>query len=289
VAAAPDHPGLPGSRVGGELLGDAGLADAGLAADQHELTLPAERTVQRGVQRRPLGATADEGQPVGVLGALGDQRRRRGEVRVRQREDVLGPRQSLQRVRADVDQPGAVRELVGHQLGRRPRQQDLAALTERPQPSGPVERRSVVVAAAQLGLAGVQRGPRGEGDGAGPAFRDQQLLEGQGCGRCVACPREDREGRVALSLGLDQPPRVGGDGPGDERLVLGEGGAHDPTVPLPEGRGSLDVGQQEGEDAFRKPVGPATHQPTPGRGSSAGIFPQLHSPGRPPAVRRGWA
>jgi hypothetical protein len=76
------------------------------------------------------------------------------------REHVLGPGQPLQQVRADVDQAGALRELVGDQLGGGPRQQDLAAPAQGPQPGRPVEGLPEVVPVAQLGLAGVQ-GPPG--------------------------------------------------------------------------------------------------------------------------------
>jgi hypothetical protein len=93
VAAAPHHPDLAGPGVGGELLGDAGLADARLAGDEHELPLSAEGAVERGPQPGPLGVPADEGELVGMLGALRHRRRGSGELGMDQREDVLGPGQ----------------------------------------------------------------------------------------------------------------------------------------------------------------------------------------------------
>jgi hypothetical protein len=131
AAAAPGHPRLPGARPGAELLGEAGLADAGLAGDQHQLALPTQGAVEGRAQLGPLDPAADEGDPVGVLGPLGQHRRGSGQVGMGDGEDVLGPRQPLQQVRADVDEPGPVGKLVGHQLGRGPRQQDLAASAQR--------------------------------------------------------------------------------------------------------------------------------------------------------------
>jgi hypothetical protein len=269
VAAAPHHPDLPGPGLGGELLGDAGLADAGLAGDEHELPLPAEGAVERGTEPGPLGVAADQGDLVGMLGALRHHRRGSGQIGMHQREDVLGPGQPPQVVRAHVHQAGPVRQLVGHQLGRGPGQQHLPALPERPQPRGAVERLAVVVAVAQLRLAGVQRGPGRELQATRPAPGAELPLEGQGRGRGVARPREHRHRRVALATGLDEAPVVGGDGPGDELLVLGQRDAHRRPVPLPQRRGPLDVGQQEGEDAIREPVTVRTapHAATPGRGS----------------------
>ena len=78
-----------------------------------------------------LALAADEGDPVGVLGPLGQGRWGRGQVGVGDGEDVLGPGQALEQVRADVDELGPVGQLVGDQLGGGPRQQDL----DRPGPA----------------------------------------------------------------------------------------------------------------------------------------------------------
>jgi hypothetical protein len=73
-----------------QLAGKPALADAGLAGDQHELTLPAERAAQRGAQPRPLSVTADEGDAVGMLGALRHRRRRSSQVGVEEGNHALG-------------------------------------------------------------------------------------------------------------------------------------------------------------------------------------------------------
>jgi hypothetical protein len=131
-AAAPGHPGLPSAGLGADLLGQARLADPGLAADEDQLALAAQGAVERGPELGPLGAAADEGHLVRVLGPHGQGRQGSGQLGMGDREDVLGPGQALEGMRPDVDQGGTVRELIGHQLGGRPRQQDLAALPERP-------------------------------------------------------------------------------------------------------------------------------------------------------------
>lgn len=253
TAATPGHPSLPGPGLGAELLGDAGLADAGLTGDEHQLTLAAQGAVERGAKLHLFGASTDEGHPVGVLGALGQGRRGSGQVGMDDREDVLRPRQPLQQMRPDVDQAGAFRELVGDQLGRGPRQQDLAAPAKRPQPGGPVERLPEVVPVAQLRLAGMQGRPRRERDPRRPPLPFQGPLERQGRGHRVTRPHEDRQGGVSLTLGLDQPALVGGDRSGDQHLMPGEGGAHGGPVTLPQRRRPLDVGEQEGQDALGEP------------------------------------
>jgi hypothetical protein len=82
-------------------------------------------------------------------------------------------------------------------------------------------------------------------------------------GHRVAGPGEDRQGRVPLALGLDDPAAAGGHGRGDQLLVAGQGGAHGGAVTLPQRRGPLDVGEQEGQDALGelgggRPMAPST-------------------------------
>jgi hypothetical protein len=274
AAAPPRHPGLPRACLGAQLLGDAGLADPGLAGDERQPALAAEGAVEGGAELGSFGAPADQGDPVGVLGALGQDRRGSGQVGMHDREDVLGSREAPEKVRSDVDQGGPFRKLVDHQLGRRPGQQDLAAPTQRPQPGRPVEGRPEVVAVAQLGLPGVERGPGRQGDRLWPARWEEGPLQAQGRGHGVACPEEHRQGRVSLTLPLDEPAGVGGDRAGDQRLMPREGGTHGGAVTLPQGCGPLDVGEQEGQDTLRElgrhaplagpvpGVGPATHGPS---------------------------
>jgi hypothetical protein len=273
-------------RLVRHLAGKPALADARLAGDQHELALPAERAVEGGAQPGSLGVAADEGHLVWMLGALGHRRRRGGEVGMDKRVHVLGSRQPLQVMRTDIEQSGPVRQLVGDQLGGGSGEQDLATSAQRSQPGRPVERLPVVVAVAQLGLAGVQRGLGREGDIARPALGGQPSLKGNGGSRGVACPHKHRQRRVALPLSLDELPAMGGDSLGDERLVAGQGGPHGRLVLFPQGRGTFDVGQQEGQDAFWEPgrrpasaslavriLGLATHHGTPSRGSSRNFPP----------------
>ena len=123
------------------------------------------------------------------------------------REDVLGPGQALEGMRPDVDQGGTVRELLGHQLGGRPRQQDLAALPERPQPGRAVERLPEIVLVAQLGLAGVQGGPGREHDRFRPPLPVEGQLQGQGRGHRVAGPGDRVESPSPWVL-MTRPPRA---------------------------------------------------------------------------------
>ncbi len=60
MAAAPQHQGPMLLGVVGQLLRDAGLADAGFAGDHHDLAAPAERLVERAAQGPKLGQPSDE-------------------------------------------------------------------------------------------------------------------------------------------------------------------------------------------------------------------------------------
>jgi hypothetical protein len=176
-------------------------------------------------------------------------------------------------VRADIQQRGTGRQLVGHQLSRGPGEQNLATSTQRQQPSRPIERLPIEVAVAQLGLTGVQRSPCRQGNTAREVLGGQRSLQRDGGGRGLACPHKHRQGRVTLPPRLDELPAMGGDRLSDERLMAGQCGPHDRPVPLPQQRGPFDVGQQEGQNAFRElgrhaaparlavgVVGPVTHK-----------------------------
>ena len=76
-AAAEQDGGAVGERRGGELVGEPGLADAGLAGQQHEPAVAVHlHTGPRRAQAVELGAAADERGRVGALERAG--RRHRG-------------------------------------------------------------------------------------------------------------------------------------------------------------------------------------------------------------------
>lgn len=204
--------------------------------------------------------------------------------------DLLGPRQPLELVGAGIGQGRRGRQLVGHQLGGRPRQQDLAALRQRPQPRRPVQRLPVVVPTPELCLAGVHGRPGRKHDAARPALGTQRTLQRQGGRYRVTGAGKDRQGRVAFPPGLDEPATMGGHGLGDEFLVARQRGAHRHPVRIPQPGRPLDVGQQKRDDTLgrftplsgRRPLRPgrwttpANHPDNPFRGVRAQALSLAH-------------
>ncbi len=77
-AAAPQHPGATRCRLGGQLLGQPGLADSGLAGQQHHPAVTGASGIQVGGERGQLALTTDERcrhQARGTLHRRGDPRR----------------------------------------------------------------------------------------------------------------------------------------------------------------------------------------------------------------------
>ena len=93
-------------------------------------------------------------------------RERRGgkperQVGVGQLVDLLGAAQVTHPVGAEVDQAGPGRQVVGHQVGGRPRDEDLAAVAEVAQPARPGDGLAEVAdLVPQLRLPGAQPHPR---------------------------------------------------------------------------------------------------------------------------------
>jgi len=78
---------------------------------------------------------------------------------VRQLVDPLRPDKVVQPVLAVVDQADAGWEAVDGNLPGRKGEQDLSAVARRQQAGAAIDRLAVVMAAAQLGLAGVEGDP----------------------------------------------------------------------------------------------------------------------------------
>jgi hypothetical protein len=248
VAAAPQHPNPQGLGLGGEFLGEPGFADPSLAGHQQQPSLALQRAPQGGAEPAQLGLTADEGARGRSLGGRVEDRWRR-QVGMGQGDDLLGSRQPLELVGAGIGQGRGGRQLIGHQLRGRPRQQDLTALRQGPHTGRPVQRRPVVVPTALLSLPGMEGRPGGKRDAAKPHFSAQCKLQRQRGLHRISRSSEDREGRIPFPTALDEPAVVGRHCLGNQLLVTSQGGTHRHSVCLPQRRGPLDIGEQEGDDA----------------------------------------
>ena len=168
-------------------------------------------------------------------------------------EDALR-RQVAQPVLAQVAQRGARRQVVADQVGRRRREQHLAAVAGRQQPRQPVQGRGAVGAVAVgVGRAGVQRQPHPQRlgqPGVGPRLGQQRPLGVERRGHRGRGGGEGGQQRVADRPGDDAA--VVGDGGAEDRLVAGDGGRHGPGVVAPEAGAALDVGEEEGHRAARE-------------------------------------
>ena len=112
-------------------------------------------------------------------------------------EDVLGLGETAELVRSEIHEvdAGAADELAGH-----PRHQDLAAVPHRHQARRVIQGRAVVVAVADLRLAGVNAHPHPQGAGLVPRFGAQRELGVDCSGDRVGRARERNEKAVTVDL-----------------------------------------------------------------------------------------
>ena len=123
-----------------------------------------------------------------------------------QLEDVLGACEVFQLAGPEVDEHDIISQRVDDEFGGRTRTHDLAALRQRPQSGGAVDRASEVVTVAELGLTGMQCHANSHGVLQYPGLAGDRLLHLDGRGGGGRRPVEDREGGVTLAASLDQPP-----------------------------------------------------------------------------------
>ena len=89
-------------------------------------------------------------------------------------EDMLRPGQVLESMLPEIEQARTIRHGFANEGRRRIGEQDLAAMADTPEPSAAIDRRAVVVAIPELGLAGVEADPHarsGRGVGQGSAAK----------------------------------------------------------------------------------------------------------------------
>ena len=146
---------------------------------------------------------------------------------------MLRTGQVPQLAHSEIGQDDIVRKGVDDEFGSRARAQDLAAVGQRPQTGGAVDRTAEVVAVAQLDLAGVERHPDPHGVGQHPRFVADRFLQRDGGGGCRRRPVEDRERGITLAAGLDQSPATRRDDLFDDLVVASQRHRHGVGVAPP--------------------------------------------------------
>lgn len=156
-----------------------------------------------------------------------------------QLQHAFGASDVTQLMGAEIGQPGALRQIVDHQLLGGRGQHRLAAVRQIPYPRRPVDRGPHVVGrVAELNLTGVQADPQ-------PQRRQRRPLQRQRtCGR-VAGPGERDDETVALALFDGTHSAVAVDEPRQRRVQARHRLTHLGGLVLPQGGGTLDVGQQQ--------------------------------------------
>ena len=258
-----DEPHAVGVLAGegaGDLDGEAGLAHPADARDGHEavvgelghhggdVVLPADEVGRRGWQVR------------GDEGVRAQRRERLGAdlVHVDRGEEVA------QAVLAQVEGRG----WVLHHAEGRGRAHDLAAVGERHQAGGAVDRAAEVVAVALDRLAGVDAHAHpqwgvgrpvlgGEGGLAFGGGRQRVAGPGEGNGEAVAAGGE----HLAAAAVEHRPEQL---------VVAGQRRLHGRRVVLPQPGGALDVGEEERHRPLRPPAHPRTVPLVGGRRSAVG-------------------
>ena len=212
------------------------------------------------VQARPdrpqLGIAADEGgrlrrQVVRPEVEGRERRKLRSQCGMAELEQVLGAAQVLQAVLAQVAQGDARGKLPADERRGRLGQQDLSAVTGRHDPRRAVDGRAEEVAAARIGVAGVDAHPDADRARVRPGLRSEGLLGRDACGQRIG--RAGEHGHHPVAGRLDDPAGRLADRRAQDDVVARQGGTHLVRVPLPQAGAALDVGEEEGRRAARRP------------------------------------
>ena len=123
-------------------------------------------------------------------------------------------------------------------------------MTGREQARDPVERRSEIIAVAELHRARMQRHAHAELRCFGPRLAMHRALRVERRGECVGRRMERGAERVAARL--EHVPFVIVDAVLEQRIMSRECRAHRRGVRFPQARAALDVGEQQRDGAGRK-------------------------------------
>ena len=160
-------------------------------------------------------------------------------------EELLRPAEVLEPVEAEVPEGGAHRHRVAEQGGRRGREHDLAPVSDCRDPRTAVNVETDQSDRRLRRLAGVDAHPDPESFTGWPRIRNERPLHLDSRGHAGARRGEYREERIALGVNLLAAVR--GQSRPDQPMMTGENlRVHLPQPPQHR-RGTLDVGEQEGE------------------------------------------
>jgi hypothetical protein len=241
------QPGAPGKvveQIGSHLQRQAGLARAARpgegqqarrreqALDFGHLALAAHKAGE--LDRQVVG--------IGCQGA--DGRKIEPQAGAVQLEDVLDAGNVAQPVLAQVDQ---LRFALPEQGSSGGRQEDLPAVGGGHQPRGAVDGRPVIIAVAQLGLAGMERHTGAEGARVSPGLGLQPLLRGDG--RLGGRRGRGKGGVQSIARLLDHGPAVGIDGLPEQGIMPRQGRRHGPGMRFPEAGAGLQVAEEKSHGA----------------------------------------
>ncbi len=164
-------------------------------------------------------------------------------------KDMLRTDQVLEAVLAQVAQRGLGRQLIADQVGGGCGQEGLTSVSHGHQARSPVQRRTVVVAAALLGLAGVKSHPDPKAMRVDllPAGFDNGLLRLQRSANAGLSRFED--GVKPISGGLDDAAAIVLDGAAQQLIVARQSRLHLPGEFLPEFGAAFEISEQEGYGA----------------------------------------
>ena len=244
----PHAVGEPVDQLGGDLLGEAGLADPAGAGHRDQPLIGGEAT-QLGQLRDPSDQRGRRARQ--IVTELVERPQRGevvGEIGMNQLPHPLGTGQIAQVVHAEIAECRVGGQMIGHQPGGDVRQKHLAPMGTGPQPCTTDHRVTHVIApVAQLCLAGVDRHPHLD---AGHLLRQRPLHIHRRRDR-IRRPRERGHHAVALALLDGTHPTMSGDTLVDHGVVAGDDRPGRVRRPLPQPRRPLDVGQQECDRACR--------------------------------------
>jgi hypothetical protein len=159
---------------------------------------------------------------------------------------ALRPSEVLQPVVAEVAEGEAV-EVLGKEVARRLREQDLPAVARRSHAGSPVHVEADVAVGSRRGLTGVEPHPNADDFLVRPRMRRERALRLRRGSRRGAGGGERDEERVTLGAEFGSVMRR--ERRAQETVVLGEEVGPVLVEPLGEDRRALDVREQEGDGA----------------------------------------
>ncbi len=235
----PDTVGVPPDQLAGELLSESGFAATARTGQRQQ---PGSRL--QVLELAQLFLAADEGRQLDrQVGEMPRQRPDGWELRrmmqVHQLEDLLRPLEVFEPMEPEIPHLGAGGQLVHDQLVRGLAQHDLTSVAGCEHAGAAVESLPEVVAAAQLGLAGVDGDAQAQRHPGRPGRRADLTLDFERAACSPGGLAEDGKDAVSLAPDLHERTGMPVDGVADDRIVLCHRFPHGTGLALPEACGTF--------------------------------------------------